>query len=350
MSYRNYYSGDLTPNSKTSNIHPTKGIKNLILKDILENYNLLNEKYPNLNTPNLTPTYNPKETPLYVAAFTSNSGAITDKALELQNYLQEERGDSPFKIIHIFSDSEDPKGINPFFEHYNVKGMAKKNNISLKIRDMDKYYKNLGYESKKDPKLSKHDRMEIRKEFDSEVVQDINSLENQVEAIIFDYYWSICTPKITSNYKTINTHLGDLTVQNENNKRLLKGFYPVRKAIFLGYENLHSTTHMVDEQVDNGDLLVRSKPLHMNLCADAERINITLPKGREREYLQDPENSLQLEQLENFYEAIMRNYCDSQILPLSLLLLSEGRFAKDKEGNTYFNGHQYKKAVNINQD
>jgi folate-dependent phosphoribosylglycinamide formyltransferase PurN len=348
MIYRKYYKGNI--NNLGNNLHPTAGIKNLILKNTLENYNVLNEKYPEIDTPNLIPIYTPKDIPLYVAAFTSNSGAITDKALELQNYLEQERGKSPFEIIHIFSDSEDPKGINPFFEHYNIKKMTRKNNISLKIRDIDNYYQNLGYENKKDPKLSKKERIEIREYFDKEVIQDMNLLEHKIETIIFDYYWSICTSKIINNYTTINTHLGDLTLSDENNNRILKGFYPVRKAIFLEHNELYATTHLVDEKIDNGDLLLKSKPLKLNLYTDAERINIKLPKGREKEYLQDPENISQLDRLENFYEAIMRNYCDSQILPLSLWLHSEGRFAKDSKGNMYFNGHQYQKAIKIDKD
>jgi hypothetical protein len=126
---------------------------------------------------------------------------------------------------------------------------------------------------------------------------------------------------------------------------MLTGFYPVKKAIFAGHRNLYSSTHLVDDKVDNGDLLIRSLPLPIDPIADASRLGIVLTPGKEIEELKEKERNTDATLLEDYYESRMRNYCDSHILPLTLLLLSEGRFSRDGQENMYFNGHRLRQGL-----
>jgi hypothetical protein len=320
----------------------------VILNNILINYYKLNKEYPLKDTEGLTPIYSRNSAPMEVAAFTSNSGAITNVAIKLQDYIKKTRDDCPFKVAFLFSDSDESKGRNHFFENYKIEKIAKEGDVTLKIRDIDSFYKEYGFKSKRDKRLSADEKMDIRRAYDQMTVSDITSLPHKIKAIMFDYYWSICTREITSRYSTINSHLGDLTYKDVDGKRVLIGYYPVRNAIFLGHNELYSTTHLVDEFTDNGELLIRSRPLKINLSEDAGSIGIKLPKGKEVDYLSNPDNLEMIDRLEDYYEAKMRHHCDSQILPLTVLLVSEGRFAKDASGNMYFNGHKYDGALKIN--
>ena len=314
---------------------------------ILDLYHEVNERFPVTNTPDLKPFYEPiPDSPLHVAAFSSNSGMVTRRALELQRRLEESAGFSPFRVVYLFSDTDNPKGTNPFFEYHDFTHLAEEYGIPIKIEDIDKFYQGMGYKNRKDPSLTREEKTEIRKLFEQPVRQEIASLSVPVRAVVLDYYWSICTDEITRNFLTVNSHLGDLSVSNEAG-RLLRGFYPVRKAIFMGHDALYSTTHIADEGVDHGELLVKSRPLNIDLKRNAEQIGLELPPGNERDYLKVPANRQTLDVLEDWYEAMMRKHCDSRILPLTLLLMAEGRFSRDGEGSTHFNGHLMKPVLEL---
>lgn len=312
--------------------------------EIIGIYNKVNACYPPIETSHRK-IFEPKaNSPLYVAAFSSNSGLVTRKALELQQQLKKDAGFSPFEITYLFSDNRKPKGTNPFFEYQSFERLADEYNIPISVSDIDQFYQEKGYENKKDPRLSKKDKLEIRKQFEKPVNEDMASAD--VGMVILDYYWSICTPEITGNYLTVNSHLGDLSVSDDKG-RSLKGFFPVRKAIFLGHNELYSTTHIADEGIDSGDLLIRSMPIQMNIERDAKYIDVKIPEEDKIGFLKNPLNDDSLNLIEDFYEACMRRRCDSFILPLTILMISEGRFAKDDDGRIYFNGHRMEPVLKL---
>ena len=69
-----------------------------LIDTIMLDYEVLNEIYPIVAKNDLTPIYTPKkDKPFYIAGFTSNSGAIIDKAIELQKHIKSIRGESPYE-------------------------------------------------------------------------------------------------------------------------------------------------------------------------------------------------------------------------------------------------------------
>lgn len=309
--------------------------------DILRTYDEVNQKFPEVQNPDVTPFYSPKDgSPLYVASFTSNSGTVTSLIIELQHHLKKEKGVSPFEVVYLFTDTNKPNGINPFFDKsHSFADLSVEYDIPIRVSDIDEYYQALGYQSKKDPRLTKQKKLELRRQFEMETIEDMERLPTPINGVVLDYYWSLCTPVITDRYLTINSHVGDLSVTDETGNRLLTGFHPVRRAIFMGHDDVYSTTHIADSEVDHGELLVRSRPFHMNLPEDTRRLGLQPPHLAEREYLMKPDKVGDVILMENWYEAQMLLNCDSQVLPLTLLLMSEGRFAKDENGRAYFNGH-----------
>ena len=80
---------------------------------------------------------------------------------------------------------------------------------------------------------------------------------------------SITTRPLLDRYdgKIINVHPADLTVTLNGERRYI-GVHTCRDAILAGEKEIRSTTHVVREKVDNGEILVVSKP-----------VPIILPKG-----------------------------------------------------------------------
>lgn len=310
------------------------------VKDIVREYETLNRKYQNMPVHDVQRLYDPSNDPMKICSFTSNGWKITEKMIALQKDLEKAYGQSPFEVVSLFSDSDgSATNLNPFFEVYKVEEAKKKFGLPVHVIDINKFYQEFGYASKNDSRLSKEEKSRIRKAYDSEVLSKIGDFD----CIVLDYYWSLCSEVIVDNHLVINSHLGDLSLVDENGKKILKGYYPVRNAIKNGHTTLKSSTHLVNNSVDDGLLLAISSGIRIDPLEDFRRLIRYKTLNQIEELLQ---NEVELNYLEDYYESRMRNECDCTILPLTAWLASEGRLAR-KDNRLYFNGNKMDDSIRI---
>ncbi len=237
-----------------------------------------------------------------LACFMSGSGTNVLKIIENQSIKQDEK----YRVVLIFADNEDPSKCN-------AKKIAESRGIPLVMHDIGKFYADHGQTSSKD--------LALRAQFDSESVELIDP--HDVDVIALGGYMNILTQPMLDRYpgKIINVHPGDLSIKVEK-KRKFVGLHAVRDAIMAGERQIFSTTHVVREEVDNGEILMRSQP-----------VKVTLPTGLASQDLARVENKPILDRLVEEHQARLKEYGDWIIFPKTLELIGEGRFALDGEEN-----------------
>jgi len=258
--------------------------------------------------------FDQKKQPMLVACFMSGSGTNVRKIIEHQVKLKKERGKSPYEVVLIFTDNPES----------NAKNIAKECEIPLEVNDIKEFY--YGRDIK-----DKH----IREEFDRKTLESIKPYKVDLIALC-GYAWFVTKP-LLSEYIIVNVHPADLSVK-ENGKRKYVGLYhiPVMKAIFAGEKYLHSSTHIVIEDVDMGEILVVSKPLE-----------VELPEGITIEDLKKPENKELLKKIAEEHQNKLKEVGDWKIFPLTLQWIAEGRFSIDQERNVYFDGKLIKNGYRL---
>jgi folate-dependent phosphoribosylglycinamide formyltransferase PurN len=110
----------------------------------------------------------------------------------------------------------------------------------------------------------------------------------------------------------------------QDGERRYVGVHTVRDAILAGEPEIRSTTHVVREKVDNGEILVVSKP-----------VNVILPEGITPDKLREDKELLKLV-VEEHQDRLKREG-DWVIYPLTVEMIAEGRFALDNSA-VYLDG------------
>jgi len=246
--------------------------------------------------------FDSKGKPMRVACFMSGSGTNVRKIIEHQMKLKEK---SPYKVVVIFTD--DPES--------NAKVITKEYRIPFVLNDIKEFYDGRDIKD-----------MSIRREYDKKTAELIEPFKPDIIAL-GGYAWVVTEP-LFSKYLIVNVHPADLSV-TENGKRKYVGLHdaPPRKAILAGEESLHSSTHIVTKNVDQGEVLVISKPL-----------KVELPEGITLEDLKKPENKELLKNIAKEHQNKLKELGDWKIFPLTLEWIAEGRFAIDENRKIYFDG------------
>lgn len=253
--------------------------------------------------------FDPKRQPMRIACFMSGSGSNVKKIIEHQVNLNK----SPYKVVLIFTDNPES----------NAKNMAKEYGIPLVVNDIKEFYRGRDIKD-----------MSIREEYDKKTVELIESFKADLIAL-GGYAWIVTKP-LTSRYLIVNVHPADLSVE-ENGRKKYVGLYhvPSMKAILAGEKFLRSSTHIVIDELDSGEILVVSRPLKVELHG------ITLNE------LKKPENKELLKKISEEHQNKLKEIGDWEIFPLTLQWIAEGRFGIDKKRNIYFDGKMIKKGYRI---
>lgn len=240
--------------------------------------------------------------PMRVACFMSGTGTNTRKILEYQRNLENVYQTPPFKVVLIFTDNPNSKA-KPIAEEFGIP--YAENDFERFFKDKDKNY------------------WELRKQFDRMTYWLIKN--HDIHTIALCGYSRIVAKPILDNYLVINVHPGDLSV-TENGTRKYVGLHniPAKKAILAGEQFLHSTTHIVTEELDAGSILLISKGLKVELP------NVTLDELRN--------NGKLLDDTATEHQNRLKEIGDWQILPLTLHWIAEGRFAIDDSSNLHLDG------------
>ncbi len=255
--------------------------------------------------------YKPRNEPMRIAAFMSGTGSNLRKIIELQQQLQRE-GKSLFKVVMIFTDTANETTCN-------AKRIAEEYKIAYYCNDMKEYYRNRGHNDRKD--------MKIREEYDAETEKLLRM--HKVDVVALCGYMSIVTRPVIGNFLTVNVHPADLRVKEGSGKRKYAGAECVKRAILNGEKEIRATTHVVSEGVDEGQILLVSKPV---------KLEVSSSYGSKPFFEKGLSKNEELERISHVYQEKLKEEGDWKIYPETLKLLAKGRFAADSTGAIYLDG------------
>lgn len=226
-----------------------------------------------------------------VAALMSGTGSNLEKILERQG---------KYRVVCILTDN--PRSF--------ARRIAQKNGIPFEENDIDEFYESKG-KQKSD--------LTLRAEFDRLSVLKLT--RHKPDVLAYCGYMRIASPQLVDAYLGVNVHPADLSAKNRQGSRKFVGAHAVRDALLSGEKTLRSTTHLVENTVDGGRILMRS-----------HGIPVTIQKGLD---LKKPDH---LNKVIGEYQQRLKEQGDWLIFPETLDALAEKRFTQDEEGNIHFDG------------
>jgi folate-dependent phosphoribosylglycinamide formyltransferase PurN len=254
----------------------------------------------------ITPIFDPEEVgrPMRVAAFMSGSGSNILKLIEREKRLRVEEGTSPFRVIFIFSDRSDgacagekialDNGL-PYFS-YDTRTFHRLRSLKRSVRTPQ--------------------GLAARREFDSVAKRLIKAFE--IDVIALGGYMSYITLD-----RCVNVHPADLSICLPDGPRKYVGDVAVHDAIRAGERSLRASTLLTDQGVDTGPLLMVSDPLPVEL---PQPLDILIKENK------------RFLKVAAEHQDRLKKVGDWKIFPLTIEMISRGRFALDKENHVYVDG------------
>jgi folate-dependent phosphoribosylglycinamide formyltransferase PurN len=243
--------------------------------------------------------------PMRVAAFMSGSGTNILKLIEHEKRLATTEGTSPFQVVFIFSDRSDgtcagekialDNGL-PYIS-YDTRAFHRLRSVKRSVRTPEGFA--------------------ARKEYDSVAKRLVDTFD--IDVIALGGYMSY----ITIN-RCVNVHPADLSIRLPDGRRKYVGDVAVHDAIRAGESTLRTSTLWTDEGVDTGPLLMVSDPLPVELPAPLE----ILIKDNKR-FLEVTAD----------HQKRLKEVGDWKIFPLTIEMISRGRFSLDEKNSVYVDGH-----------
>lgn len=260
----------------------------------------------------LTKLYNPHNGPMRVVGFMSGSGTNLEKIIAQERQFVDRKGKSHYVVVAIFSDNPHSRAIE----------IGQQYNIPVIIHDIKQFYAEQGKPGKE---------MYLRAEYDSLAIAEL--AQYQATVALYAGYMSVASKPLVDAFLGINIHPADLSIVNKQGQRMFTGKYAVRKAIMNGQKKLCSTTHLVAEEVDQGKILMISKPVTIEYIVKQEEMAV--------------EDKDIIAEMVLQHQKKLKEQADHIIFPLTVLYLAQGRYAKDEDQNLYFDGRAIPKGVRL---
>jgi folate-dependent phosphoribosylglycinamide formyltransferase PurN len=256
------------------------------------------------------PIYAETSRPMKVACFVSGSGTNARRIIEGSM-----NPDSRYKVTLIFTDVRDSRRKKDGSKRCKALEIAEEYNIDYECVDIRDFYRERGVKRAGD--------LTLRPEFDRLVVKAVKPYS--VDIIALAGYMSITTKPLLDAYpgRIINVHPADLSIM-EGKERKYTGIHVVKDAILSGDKELRSTTHIVREKVDHGEILIISKP-----------VSTKIPDGETIESLKIDRKLLN--KTVNAHQDQLKTKGDWIIYPLTVQMIAEGRFSL-LGSSVYFDG------------
>ena len=264
--------------------------------------------------------FSPREgVKMRVACFVSGSGTNARKIVARSG-----EPDSGYEVSLIFTDVRDDRVKRDGGKRCRARDIADEHCIAYECVDIRDFYRERGVKRAGD--------LTLRPEFDGLVLDALEP--HRIDVIALAGYMSVTTQPILERYdgRILNVHPADLTVMDGPDRRYV-GIHVVRDAILAGETELRATTHVVREKVDHGEVLVLSEPLP-----------VVLPEGVS---LADLEDRTLRNRIVDEHQNRLKKKGDWAIYPLTLQMISEGRFALDGAGGAYLDGEQIPRGFRL---
>jgi phosphoribosylglycinamide formyltransferase-1 len=234
---------------------------------------------------------------MQVAGLMSGSGTNLQKIIE-EELILKDKNVCPYHVAVIFTDKSDSNAVS----------LGKQYDVPVVVRDIRSFYKQRGKPLRD---------MGVREEFDTETVKALKGFDVSVAA--YAGYMSIATKPLINAFLGINVHPADLSIRNSDGTRKYTGDHAVRDAIIAGEKYLRSSTHIIEEKVDYGSILMMSSPMAVELPTNF-----------------DSNNTEMVLAVEKHTQSRLKELGDWQIFPKTILYVAGGRFAKDSSGRMFY--------------
>lgn len=186
--------------------------------------------------------------PMRTALFMSSKGTNAQKIIE--HFLAERKSQMPSYVpVFIFTDNPDSSAVRIGTKDYLDQGFT----VPVVVNSFKGFFSSLEADDLKDEYM--------RETYDS---QQLGLLLNyDIDCVALAGYDWIVTPTICKRVLTVNVHPGDLRVRKPNGKPAYAGlaWEPSAKAVLSGENNVYTSVHIVDEEVDTGTVLAVSEPV-----------------------------------------------------------------------------------------
>jgi len=241
--------------------------------------------------------------PLRLAAFMSGSGSNVRALLE--------RNSHHYEIAFIFSDvaSDRCKGQN----------IAREYGLPYFAYDVRRFHDMRGIKRT----VLSPEGLAARREYDRVAARLIQAFA--VDMIALGGYMSFLTLA-----GGVNVHPADLSLSDEQGRRLYTGDDAVLDAIRAGENQLRSSTLWIDQGVDTGPLLMVSDPLPVELPAPLEELKA---------------EPARLRQVVDEHQELLKERGDWVVLPMTLELIGRGRLGLDEDGTAHLDGKPYPAGI-----
>ena len=144
-----------------------------------------------------------------------------------------------YEVVGAFTDDPDAPG---------VEALAQRG-VEVEAHDLEAFCEERG---------AAVGDMEVRAAFDAETAARVERFD--ADLVVLSGYMRILTAPVIEAYPVLNVHPADLTVTDDDGDRVYVGADAVHDAIVDGRAATRSTVHLVTAGVDEGPLLVRSRP------------------------------------------------------------------------------------------
>lgn len=148
----------------------------------------------------------------------------------------------------------------------------------------------------------------MRTEEDRQIVKYLSPFNAKLA--VYAGYMCIASKPLVDAFIGVNVHPADLTIE-EKGKRKYVGKYAVRDALLAGEQNIRSSIHIVEEEVDNGQILMISSPVKIESFED-------------------------IKESTRYHQAKLKRVGDWNIFPKAIQYIAEGRYSRDSYGNLFF--------------
>jgi folate-dependent phosphoribosylglycinamide formyltransferase PurN len=198
-----------------------------------------------------------------------------------------------YEVVGGFTDVPDAPGVDALRER----------GVPVESTDLEAFY---------DERDAPTTDLGVREEFDERTRELVEPYEPDI--VLLSGYMRILTDPVVSAFPVVNVHPADLRVE-DGGERAYTGFDPVRDAVLAGEDETRSSVHLVTEDVDDGPLLVVSRPFPV------ERGMVETLRARSDEALDDYLAA---------HQEWMKWDGDGPALAKALELIAEGRVDLEK--------------------
>jgi folate-dependent phosphoribosylglycinamide formyltransferase PurN len=255
--------------------------------------------------------YTPKEMPMQVAAPMSGSGTNTKEILRNQQEAKAANKQTYNLSVIITDNNKDKNRAWEIAKEFGVPHLMYSN-----FREFSRSH------------ITNPKDMSQRYSYFEDLLTNLEGIRPKIDLVALAGYMTIVTEPFLSFFKNriINVHPADLSIRDANGKAIFVGDHAVRDAILAGQKEIRSSTHFVTKEVDQGPVLLISKP-----------VPVVLPAGTTLDMLRQAENEKLLNKIADDHQDELKKVGDWVILPQTLEYMAQGLFAKDEGGVIYLN-------------